>query len=360
MTERRTVLVTGAAGHVGAEVVHRLATRGHDVVALVHDRMEIVANNGRRVRNVPVLRGDVRRASFGLDTEELAGLTDRIGLIVHCAAVTDFGLPEHRYTELNVDATANVLDVARSWGAGVIYVSTAYVCGDADGIFREDQLDIGQRFGNHYEHSKFRAENLVRESDLRWAVVRPGIVAGECRTGHSRVHKHIYQVVKLIAEGKLRTLPGNYAATLALSPIGHVADTLVGVAERFADNVGKTFHAVGANTVSLRSMSDVLAEYPSLRMADLVPPSTFSPDDLDRIERGYFQKVGSLYTSYLQRRNEFDSANTRNLLGIAPPPIGAGYLRKILDSCLRTGYLGVAEPTVADALTVLQVMRAAR
>lgn len=42
VTERQTVLVTGAAGHVvELEVVHRLATRGHDVVALVHDRMEI-------------------------------------------------------------------------------------------------------------------------------------------------------------------------------------------------------------------------------------------------------------------------------------------------------------------------------
>lgn len=360
MTTKPGVLVTGAAGHVGAEVVHRLARRGHDVLALVHDRRDVVTNNGRRVGKVPVLRGDVRRESLGLDRQSVTHIADQVGLIVHCAAVTDFGLPEHRYTELNVDATANVLDVARNWDAGVVHVSTAYVAGDTDGTFREDQLDIGQRFGNDYEHSKFRAEKLVHSSGARWAIVRPGIVAGEFRTGHSREYKHIYQVLKLIVEGKLRTLPGNYASTLALSPIGHVADTIVTVVERFADNAGRTFHAVGANAASLRLMSDVLAEYPSLRMADLVPPSTFSPDDLDLIERSYFQKVGSLYTSYLRRRTDFDSSHTRERLGLAPPPIGPGYLRRILDSCLQTGYLGAADPTVADALSVVASMRAGR
>lgn len=360
MNSGRTVLVTGAAGHVGAEVVHRLTKRGHDVVALVHDRLQIIANNDRPVGKVPVLRGDVRSASLGLDRERVSGLADRVGLIVHCAAVTDFGLPEHRYTELNVDGTANVLDVARSWDAGFVYVSTAYVCGEVDATFREDQLDIGQRFGNDYEHSKFRSEHLVRGAGLRWAIVRPGIVSGEYRTGHSRVHKHIYQVLKLIVEGKLRTLPGNYSATLALSPIGHVADTVVSVVEKFTDNVGYTFHAVGANAVSLRSMSDVLAEYPSLRMADLVPPSTFNSEDLDDIERRYFQKIGTLYTTYLQRRPDFDSTNTRDRLGVVPPSIGAGYLRRVLDSCLHTGYLGTAEPTVSDVLAGFQLIRSPR
>jgi thioester reductase-like protein len=360
VSTRPGVLVTGAAGHVGAEVVHRLATRGHDLVALAHNRLEIVANSGRHVGDVPVLRSDVRSACLGLDSQSFSQLADRVGLVVHCAAVTDFGLPEHHYTELNVEATANVLDIARQWDAGVIYLSTAYVCGEINGTFREDQLDIGQRFGNHYENSKFRAEHLVRSADIQWAIVRPGIVAGEYRTGHSRVYKHIYQVLKLIAEGKLRTLPGNYGATLALSPIGHVADTVVGVVEKFTENAGYTFHAVGANAVSLRTMSDVLAEYPNLRMADLVPPSAFSPDDLDDIERGYFQKVGALYTTYLQRRIDFDSTNTRDRLALAPPSIGPGYLRRVLDSCLRTGYLGKSEPTVSEALASLRRIRSGR
>lgn len=360
MNQRRTILVTGATGHLGGELVHRFTRGGHDAIALVHDRTEIIANNGRRVRGVPVLRGDVRSASLGLDRASFSELAERVGLIVHCAAVTEFGLPENRYTEVNVDGTANMLGVARRWDTDVVYVSTAYVCGEFNGTFREDQLDVGQKFANHYESSKFQAEHLVRGSGLRWSIVRPGIMTGDYRTGHTREYRHIYPILKVIADGKLRTLPGNYAATLAFSPVDHVVDAVVGAAERFEDNVGYTFHAVGASAASLRLLSDLLAEYPCLRMADLVTPATFSPDDLDDIERRYFDTIGTLYTSYLQRQLEFDSTNTRNRLEVASPPIGPAYLRRLLDSCLRDGYLGVPGPTVADVLADLQLIRSSR
>ncbi|TDK91014.1 NAD-dependent epimerase/dehydratase family protein [Mycobacterium paragordonae] len=354
MNARRAFLVTGAAGHVGSEVVVRLVERGHPVVAMVHNKFDIVGNNGRPVRPAQVLRGDVRRADFGLDETTLRELAAQVSTIVHCAAVTDFGLPEQRYTDLNVAGTANALALARRWDTEFLYVGTTYVCGEFNGTFGEDQLDVGQRFGNDYERSKHRAEQLVRASGTPWAVVRPGIVSGDHRTGHSREHKHIYQVLKLIVEGKLRTLPGNYAATLALSPVGHVANTIASAAERLSDNAGRTFHAVGAKCVSLSTLSDVLAEYPSFQIADFVPPSTFSVEQLDEIERGYFEKIGSLYASYLVRRLQFDSSNTRDRLGIIPPPTGAGYVRRILDSCLRTGYLGRPGPSVADVLAELR------
>jgi nucleoside-diphosphate-sugar epimerase len=347
----RRVLVTGAAGHVGADVVARLVRHGHDVTALVHDRPVVVANNGRTIRPARLVRGDVRVEGFGFSAGELGG---EIDVIVHCAAITDFGLPEQRYTELNVQGTGNALALARHWDCDFLYVSTAYVCGEHNGRFGEDQLDIGQRFGNDYERSKFRAEQLVRGSGLRWAVVRPGIVSGEHRNGHSSEHKHIYHVLKLIVEGKLRTLPGQYGATLALSPIGHVADTIAAATERFSDNIGRTFHAVGAKPVSLRMISDVLAEYPSFRVADFVPPSAFSVDDLDEIEAGYYRKVGMLYASYLTRSPDFDSTNTRDRLGVTAPSSGAGYLRRILDSCLETGYLGRPELSVAEVLATLR------
>ncbi|MEN4475372.1 SDR family oxidoreductase [Mycolicibacterium cosmeticum] len=354
MTGARGVLVTGAAGHVGADTVARLVRSGHHVVALVHRRAEIVANNGRAVRPARTVYGDVRAPGFGLDAGTRRELAGEIDVIVHGAAVTDFGLPEHRYTELNVQGTAHAVACAREWGADLLYVSTAYVCGEYDGTFTEDQLDVGQRFGNDYERSKFQAEQLVRACGLRWAIVRPGIVSGEYRTGHSREHKHIYQVLKLIVEGKLQTLPGNYAATLGLSPIGHVADTIAAVAGQVGSHAGHTFHAVGAAPVSLRTMSDILAEYPSFRVADFVPPATFDPDDLDDIERGYYDKVGRLYTSYLSRRVCFDSTTTRDRLGICAPHAGAGYFRRILDSCLRTGYLGRPQPSIAEVLATWQ------
>ena len=42
-----------------------------------------------------------------------------------------------------------------------MHVSTAYVAGDADGLFTEADLDVGQGFRNTYEQTKLEAERLV-------------------------------------------------------------------------------------------------------------------------------------------------------------------------------------------------------
>lgn len=46
MKDNLRVLVTGAAGLVGAEVTARLAAAGHEVTALVHHNPVLVRNDG--------------------------------------------------------------------------------------------------------------------------------------------------------------------------------------------------------------------------------------------------------------------------------------------------------------------------
>ena len=48
-------------------------------------------------------------------------------------------------------------------------MSTCYVSGRYDGVFAEDDLDVGQAFRNHYEATKFEAEMLVRKAMARRA-----------------------------------------------------------------------------------------------------------------------------------------------------------------------------------------------
>ncbi len=62
-------------------------------------------------------------------------------------------------------------------------VSTAFVAGDHAGPFAEADLDVGQQFHNSYEQSKFESEQLVAASDLPTRVMRPSIVVGERVSG---------------------------------------------------------------------------------------------------------------------------------------------------------------------------------
>ncbi|MFG2479617.1 SDR family oxidoreductase [Streptomyces fagopyri] len=359
MADTMTVLVTGASGLVGAEVTARLTAAGHRVLALLHSNGDIVRNNGRALPAAPAgprrLTGDVSRPELGLEGEQLraAAAADRI---VHCAALTDFGLPEQRYQDVNVTGTRQVVDFARTHRIPLVHVSTAYVCGARDGIAYEDELDVGQRPGNAYELSKLQGESLVRQAaaeGLEVAVVRPSIVAGAARTGRVRDFKTLYPVVKLITKGLARTIPGRYDAALDLVPVDYVADLVTDVTTRFEQARGLTLHAVG-QAVTLRDFSAVLAEYPSFQVARFVPPSAFSAAALPDRERAYHQRVISLYESYFSRRVHFDATTAAAFTRLPAPPGGPAYLRRLLDHCLKVGYLGAAasrEPAAALART---------
>ncbi|MGQ4380523.1 SDR family oxidoreductase [Streptomyces sp. SAS_267] len=340
-----TVLVTGASGFVGAEVTARLTAAGHTVLAVLHRNGDLVRNNGRRLTAGPGtltrMTGDITRPGLGLsgDDRRLAATADRI---VHCAAVTDFGLPPGRYERVNVEGTRHVLGVALAGRVPLVHVSTAYVCGERDGTAYEDELDLGQRPGNDYEKSKLAAETLVRKATadgLPVTVVRPSIVTGATRTGRVRDLKTIYPVLRVLTRGLVRTVPGHQDAVLDLVPVDRVADLVTEAATRFPDVEGRTLHAVG-HELTLRDMSDVLAEYPSLHVPRFVPPSAFSAASLPGRERPYYDRVVSLYAPYFRRRVRFDATHAE-AFGHRPPATGAqAYLRRLLDHCLATGYLG--------------------
>lgn len=355
-----TVLVTGASGLVGAEVVARLLAAGQDVTALVHRVDKLIANNGRPVRapkgKLRLLKGDVTQPKLGLAGPEWTELAGSLERIVHCAAITDFGRPREVYQRINVDGTRHVLELARERSTPLVHVSTAYVCGERSGVIAESELDLGQRLGNHYEESKLQAETLVRKAmadGLPAAVVRPSIVVGAARTGVVRDFKNIYVVLKLTTQGRVRSVPGHFDAMLDLVPVDHVAEVVAQVATRFAEAEGRTFHAVGGG-LSLRDFSDVLAEFPSFHVPRFVSPAAFDPQRLPVAERAYYDKVIVLYETYFQRRIHFDRTETARFLDGKPPVSGTPFLRRLLEHALKAGYLGEALPGVDQVLAGLR------
>lgn len=362
----RPILVTGATGLVGAEVTARLA-RHRRLIATIHRAPRIVRNDGTEIPTgeygsaateaVSTLVADVGRPGFGLDTDTLDDLGREVGAIVHCAATIALDAAERDYSTLNVAATGHAVELASRWKVPLVHVSTAYVCGRRGGHIREEELDLGQDFSNGYERSKLRAEQLVRSAPgLRWTIVRPAIVTGSATDGMVRDYKNLYTLLKLIVEGKLRRLPGRYDATLSLVPVDYTADAIVKVAlmaQSDATGVdGRTFHIAGSETLSLREISDIFAEYPSFEVATFVSAASFSTEDLDPLERDYYDRLGRQYTCYFDRVRTFDDTGARTALEMQPPATGKDYLRTLLDYCLASGYLGLPQLSIAEVLDV--------
>lgn len=343
---------------IGAELVERLRGNGVSIIALTHQRSEILLADGRRVQTstafsatssggeVVLLHCDVRQERLGLDEATYGLLADSTDLIVHCAALTDFRLDPIVYPPVNTAGTAHVIDLALvgQRPTPMIYISTAYVCGWRQGRVLETELDHAAGFVNAYEESKYKAEHLVRAAGvngLPFIIVRPSIIVGAARTGRIREFHNIYAVLKLVTEGRIRVLPGRYDATLDLVPIDYVVSALARLVNAFDDYVGRCLHLTNGLTASLREFSDVLAEYPSMRVPRIVPPKSFDLSSLPPIERRLYLRGVRAYDGYFLNRVQFVNDTMLRLLGDMPrPPHGKQQLRRLIDYCERTGFLG--------------------
>jgi len=112
---------------------------------------------------------------------------------------------------VNVDGTRKVLDFAERCSSlrRLHYISTCYVSGRHDGVFREDDLDVGQSFNNFYEETKFLAEVEVRRrTQLPSTIYRPAVVVGDSRTGQTQKFDGPYYVMQwILRQPRMAMLP---------------------------------------------------------------------------------------------------------------------------------------------------------
>jgi thioester reductase-like protein len=212
---RKTLLVTGVTGLLGSYLVRDLALEGRDLAVIVRRdrkhpasrRVESLMHDWERLlgRTLPrprVIEGDLTAARCGLDDATVAWVADHCEEMLHNAASLTFrgADAEGEPWKTNVQGTRHVLDLCQAAGIGHLHhVSTAYVCGLRDGVVGENELDVGQEFGNDYERSKVEAERLVRDADHLDTVTvhRPSIIVGDSRTGFTSTYHGLFAILHL-------------------------------------------------------------------------------------------------------------------------------------------------------------------
>ncbi len=323
---------------LGGELCKRLRDAGHGVTGLVHSNPAIRANDGSIV-DVPTCKGDVSAAQFGWSDDYFGEVARTHDLLIHCAATVRFDLDDADYAAVNVGGVRNALALAETGGMDFLHVSTAYVCGARDGRIAEDDPLPDTGFANGYERSKAKGERMVRDSKVRWAIARPSIVVGEHESGEIRQFDTTYAAFKLIAEGRVRQMPARDGATLDFVPLDHVARGIVELAERMETAAGGTYHLVSAQPLPVKDFADAIGSFPHFYRPNLVAPEAFDPTSLPPLERRLYRRVAGLYASYFQRNPHFDDSAWRALGGQPCPPTGSAFIRRLIDYCIRAGFL---------------------
>jgi thioester reductase-like protein len=323
------VLLTGATGFVGGEVLNRfLEQDGRRVYALVRakDDAAAAARLPKHVR-LTAVAGDIERPSLGLDAAMADHLAAEVTTVVHCAASVSFGMSLEDSRRVNVGGTRRVLELAERCERleRLTYVSTAYVSGEPDGLFREDQLDVGQRFRNPYEQSKFEAERLVREraAGLPLQVLRPSIVVGDSRTGRTAAFNVLYGPLKAFARGGIPAIPARRSSPVDIVPVDYVADRTVELASAGPNG---TFHLVaGRNATTVDRLLELTASH--LRRD---PPAVLPPGLYCRLLHPWLRlryrglRSMEAYFPYFSMRVRFDDR------GLGPGPSVEGYFGRLI------------------------------
>ena len=295
-TEPMTVAVVGATGFVGSHVVPHLAAAGHRVIA--------ISRQGTR-RDDWTDRVEARRADIDTGVG-LEGALDGADAVVHLVAIPrETG--GRRFEETNVRGTGRVVIAAEHAGVRrIVHLSVLGV---------SDDPKLG------YLHSKWRGEQLVRESALEWVVLRPSLLFGR-GDGFFNIVKTTLKwwspgIVAIPGKGDARFQP-LAAADLAIA----VEKSLVE-----PERAGQIYEIGGPRHLSYREIVDEVMSVTGMRRLKLgmpIPLISALTVATDRVLPVF--PVSHDQISSLQRPNYTDLDAFERAFGVRPRPLDLSYL----------------------------------
>lgn len=322
------VVVTGASGHLGANLVRTLLDRGEQVRVLVHRSSEALADVEHRLERV---EGSV------CEPDSLGPAFAGADRVYHLAGVISIdGDPDGRVHRVNVEGTRNVARACLEQGVGrLVHVSSvhAFDMDPRDQVLDETRRQVADSAQHSaYDRSKALGERAVREAveqGLDAVIVNPTGIMGPVDFGPSRLG----QLLRELATGKLPALlDGGFdfvdvrdvvEGTLAASERGRTGENYI---------LGNTWH-------SLRELAELVAAVTGGRAPILVTPVWAARLGVPFARvAAKLTKTEPLFTreslEVLVSNRSISSGKARAELGYAPRPLA----QTVADTLAWFGY----------------------
>ncbi len=252
------VLVTGATGFIGQQVVHKLLAADLAVRALVLPEETPPEEWGKAAE---LVRGSID------DPEAVSQAVEKAGTVIHLAAVVSDWGDETRFWRFTVDGSRLVFQQARENGSRVVLASSIVVYGDRirHGACPEE-TPYGKTFGP-YGRTKQAQEKLAwehhRNMGMRLTVVRPANVYGP---GSG---PWLHDIIKVLSTGAPGLVSGGQG-NAGLAYVDNVADILLLAAA--ADTAeGRVYNACDGLDVTWRQYFSDLADMIGVKEPGSVP-----------------------------------------------------------------------------------------
>jgi len=266
------ILVTGASGYIGSNLVRRLVERGQPVRALVRNPDKADARLAAIRDRIELVQGDVTRP------ETLRPALDGVSAVVHLVAIA-MEKGRATYEAINTQGTINMVDAARA--AGVRR------------FINMSQNGADSRLPYPFLRSKGRAQDYVAASGLDWTAFRPSVVWGpqdEFANVQARLIKLVPLIFPIVGDGQARFQPvyvGDLveAVALALDDDATIGRELeIGGPEvlTYEEIVRRVLQALGARRLTVKVPIPLLR--PAVALLGLLPNPPVTPSLLDLLK----------------------------------------------------------------------------
>lgn len=314
------VVVTGANGHLGTNIVRALVERGYLVRATVRDLKNLKKTKSLESMGVEIVEADL------LDKNSLVRAFKEQDGVFQLAAGFKMhtGNPELDIRKPAIEGTINVLEAASECNIKkMVYTSSVAAVGSSTNGQKKNEEKWNDDAAEFYAKSKTDAERILwkksRELNLNVVSILPGMIIGPNFNRHT---PSTYLFEKILKEKVPMILPVEFSLV-------DVRDVAIAHIDAFESAASNGRYITAGEPLKMQQIINIIAKVrPGLRLPTKLVPAFLYPflpflDKMEALFTGSMRTITKgVVSEYLNGSvQDFDTTKIRNELNWKPRSI---------------------------------------
>ena len=233
------ILITGATGFVGRNLIESLPKE--NIRCLVRDSSK---SDFLKEHSIQLVYGDLT------DKKSLDSALKNIDTVMHLAAYVR-GNDSSLFYKINVDGTKNLIDACKK--------------NKVKRIIALSSMAVTRKYLDDYGKSKKQAEELIRNSDLDYTILRPSMIYGK----DSNSTKHLVSYIKMIP--LIIPIVGNGNFNIQPVYINDVTSIIIKCLDN-KTSIKKTYDLLGETRINFNYFIDFVSSHLNIKKIKLHIP----------------------------------------------------------------------------------------